>query len=113
MSKVLKEKNLALAIGLNLLLPGLGYMYMGKIIVGIAAVLLIIGIYATTSLLYIAPAWIAMNAIMSIDMIILNNKNKKTFLEQNTIKCPSCAEMIQKDAKICRFCNTQLATESD
>lgn len=31
----IKEKSIPLAIGLNLLLPGLGYMYMGKIIVGI------------------------------------------------------------------------------
>ena len=42
-----KEKNIPLAIGLNLVLPGLGYMYMGKVVVGIAALLLIIAIYKT------------------------------------------------------------------
>ena len=35
MSKI-KEKSVPLAIGLNFLLPGLGYMYMGKVILGIA-----------------------------------------------------------------------------
>ena len=81
-----KEKSLPLAIGLNLLFPGLGYMYMGKVIIGIAAALLIVGIYATTGLLYIGPTWIVMNVIMGIDMVILNNKNKKILIDQNMKK---------------------------
>lgn len=107
-----KEKSLALAIGLNVVLPGLGYMYMGKIVVGIAAILLIIGIYATTALLYIFPTWIGMNVIMAIDMYILNSKNKKMLTDQNMKKCPSCAELIQKEARLCRFCSTKFEIES-
>jgi hypothetical protein len=37
----LKEKSLPVAISLNLLLPGTGYLYMGKIVVGIGAMLLV------------------------------------------------------------------------
>ena len=46
--KELKAKNLPLAIGLNIVLPGLGYMYMGRPIIGLLGCLLVVGIYATS-----------------------------------------------------------------
>lgn len=107
---VMKEKSLPLAIGLNILLPGLGYMYMEKWIVGIFACLLVVGIYVTTGLLFIVPTWIGLNVIMGIDMAILSNKNKKKIAEATTIKCLNCAEVIQREAKVCRFCNTKFTT---
>lgn len=107
-----KEKSLPLAIGLNLLFPGLGYLYMGKWIVGIFASLLIIMIYLTTAMLFLAPTWITMNIIMVIDMLILSNKNKKKFIEESTKKCINCAELIQKEAKICKHCGTKIETIS-
>ena len=102
-----KEKSLPLAIGLNLLAPGLGYMYMGKWLVGIVAFFLILGIYATAGSFFLFTTWLVMNVIMAIDMVILNNKNKRTLLEQNTKKCPNCAESIQREAKVCRFCGSK------
>ena len=104
----IKEKSTPLAIGLNLLLPGLGYMYMGKIIVGIAALILVIAIYATTSIFVLFFVWLIMNAIMALDMIILGKK-RSTELEQKTMmKCHMCAELIRKEAKICKHCGAQI-----
>jgi len=41
-------------------------------------------------------------------MIILANKNKKQITESSTKRCPNCAETIKEEARICRFCNTNL-----
>lgn len=106
-------KSLPMAIGLNLLFPGLGYFYMGKWLVGIVGSFLVFAINLTTGLLFLIPAWLALNLIMAIDMVILMNKNKSRVLSETTIKCPNCAELIQREAKVCRFCSFQLANNQD
>jgi len=101
-------KSLPLAIGLNILLPGIGYIYMGKIVVGILAMLLVVGIYLSTNLFYIFWTWLVMNALMAIDMVILDNKRKKQYIAESMIKCPYCAELIKKEAKICKHCGKEI-----
>ena len=84
MGNVSQAKSLQLAIQLNLVFPGLGYFYIGKTIIGIAAVLLFIGICATTGLSHIIQTYIVINVIMAIDMFIWNSRNKKKpVVEQN------------------------------
>lgn len=107
-----KEKNIPLAIGLNFLLPGLGYMYMGKIIIGMATFLLIVGIYMTMALTGVFSAWLVLNVIMAIDMLILGNKNKKTIEEKTTTNCPQCAELIKKEAKVCKHCQSDVPPQA-
>lgn len=103
-----KEKQLPLAIGLNLLLAGAGYIYMGKWLVGIFAMLLIVGIFWNTGIAQIFTVWVSVNLIMAIDMYMLFNKNQEKLLLETSKKCPSCAETILKEAKVCRFCNSKL-----
>lgn len=99
------EKSLPLAIGLNILLPGLGYLYMGRWFIGIVGGLLIIAILATTPIATLLLVWLVMAAIMAIDMVILFNKRKAEIAAETTMKCPHCAEVIQREATICRYCH--------
>ena len=65
MGIVSQEKSLRMAIQLNLVFPGFGHFYIGKGIFGIAAILIIIGIWETTGLRYIVHTYMVMNAIMA------------------------------------------------
>lgn len=100
-----KEKSLPQAIGLNLFFPGLGYIYMDKWISGILIGLLMFVAFMSGGIILAIPAWFSMNIIMAIDMFIISNKNKAKIIAETTKKCPACAELIKKEANICRFCN--------
>lgn len=75
-ASTVEDKNLPLAIGLNFLLPGVGYMYMGRVVVGIGAMLLVSGMFAVSTTDVLVITWLGFNAIMAIDMVILFNKRK-------------------------------------
>ena len=54
--------------------------------------------------LLLVPTWLVLNAIMAIDMVILSNKRKAA----NTKKCPFCAEVIQREARVCKHCGREV-----
>jgi hypothetical protein len=72
------DKSVAMAIGLNLLLTGLGYIYLGRGFRGLFAFLLMAS--CSVSLLSDQPTmwvtWLVLNIIMVIDMVILTNAAK-------------------------------------
>lgn len=68
-----KSKSLAAAIGLNVLIPGAGYLYMGRWIAGVlGGALVAICMRSTPEHLLIV--WTATNLIMAIDMCLLNTR---------------------------------------
>lgn len=79
-------KSLPFAIGLNILLPGAGYMYMGRIILGFFAMFLIVAMFFSVGMMFSMSVWMVVNIIMAIDMIILFNKNKDVFVEMDKQK---------------------------
>jgi DNA-directed RNA polymerase subunit RPC12/RpoP len=101
------EKNIPLAIGLNLLLPGVGYMYMGRVLLGICAFFIIFGVLLLQDMDTFYMVLISGHAIMLIDMLILGGKNKKAHQASAERTCPQCAESIKRSAVVCRFCGAR------
>ena len=104
-----KLKSLPLAVGLNLLLPGAGYIYYGKWIVGFLGCALVLAIAASNSAQNAIVVWVMVSALMAIDMFILHGRNKKKAEEFQTAPCRSCAELIKVEARKCRFCGEEVA----
>lgn len=98
-------KTLPYAIGLNFLFPGLGYIYLDKPGVGASGILAVVVLFVAVivSILPVALALgllFGMHILMAIDMMVLFNKRQTL----STKQCPECAETIQKQARVCRFC---------
>lgn len=108
-AKAPAEKSIPLAIGLNLVLPGIGYMYMGRVLLGICVLILILMIFAATPVFTMFSAWLGLNVVMAIDMLILGKKREKEIAKATTKICPKCAEAIKRNAKVCRFCGADVS----
>ncbi|MCB0128919.1 MAG: hypothetical protein KDE58_41925 [Caldilineaceae bacterium] len=103
-----QEKNPTLAAILSVLINGLGQIYNGQVGKGI----LIIGIQIINALLTSIFIGFFTGAIVYIWSVYdaytvakqFNEQNQQQFLA-NTKQCPRCAERVNIDAKVCRYCN--------
>jgi len=94
----------------NIFLPGAGYIYCGKILIGIVVlpffILMIFSVGPLAPLL-IPSLWF----VLIVDgFLAANRANKKIDSEINSLmkKCPQCAEKILPEAKVCKHCGSKL-----
>src|SRR5690348_13627781 len=112
------RKDYVTAILTNLFIPGVGYIYAGRTITGIVVLLLWIlplaGSVATIGEVHAAiPGWVGLLAVVgAIDgytTVKAHNARIETKVESDLVACPHCAEKIQAAAKLCRFCQREIA----
>jgi len=102
-----KNKSGWLAAGLNILLPGLGYIYCGRVFLGVVVLPFVLG------LVYVMPpAALTIWAILVIDGFLAAGRYNKTLDQKinSAMKtCPQCAEKILPEARVCKHCGFNIA----
>ena len=107
-----KEKSGAKAAAFNLILPGLGYIYCGRVILGI-----IVFPFVAAMLFFVH--WggaIFLWVILIVDGFLAAgryNKKIEKKIQESMKKCPQCAEKIMPDAKVCKHCGYKFEVSSE
>lgn len=115
------QKSLGMAIGLNLLLFGCGYFYLGLTGGGLAC--LFVDLLFLIGAVGIGPVALGfglfVQVIGAIDLMTrfnkLNAEREQKMAEARALRerldskvCPYCGERIKKSAVVCRFCHSNL-----
>lgn len=110
-----KKLDFATAILLNLFIPGAGYIYVGRWVLGVVVLFLamapaVFAVITGGMGLVLAMPWASMLSIVgAIDAYIIVRKQNASADEESTMPCPNCAERIQRAARVCRFCQRPVA----
>jgi hypothetical protein len=108
------KKDYATAILLNLFVPGAGYMYAGRVFLGIVVMCLAFG-----PVFFMGPlafGWAGFFGLIgAVDGYLTVKKHNDAvdamtaeIAETELKRCPMCAEKIQREAKVCRFCGKEV-----
>gem|GEM_PF-3271991 len=98
-----KRKSGALAAGLNLVLPGLGYIYCGMYVIGLLAFPFFLFLMLGSFFIGLIPLW----GILVIDGFLAAGRYNKIIESkiQSKMKiCSQCSEMVLPKAKVCKHC---------
>lgn len=104
------RKSGALAAGLNIIFPGAGYMYCGRVFLGIIAFFFVALMVLTFPFVAI-PLW----GVLVIDGFLAANRYNSKLDEKISAAmktCPRCAEKVQPAAQVCKHCGHEFATEA-
>jgi hypothetical protein len=100
-----KRKSGMFAAGLNFVLPGAGYIYCGRILLGLVALCFtIVMVYANPFALITMLIVLVIDGFLSADRY---NKQLDAKIQKSMKKCPQCAETVLPEAKLCKHCGSK------
>ena len=104
-----KKKSVVLAAALNLVFPGIGYMYCKRPILGAIVLIAAVAMAASGKMLPLVPV---LGMIACVDGLLAALRYNKKLINEalnNLKECPKCAESVQMAAKVCKHCNHEFS----
>ncbi len=105
-----KKKSLFLSVGLNLVLPGAGYIYCHRIRQALLAWLVIVLFIFTIPLIWLPEVIGGLVLVLALDGAWVAQKYNKELDKKiaSLMKtCPHCFEKVHPSAKVCKYCRHQ------
>jgi len=104
------RKSAGLAAGLNLVLPGAGYIYCGRIFLGIIVFPFVVGMFFAMPM-----AGMGLSLVMIIDGFLAAGRFNQALdkkINGSMRKCPHCAELVRPDATTCKHCHKDIGPQA-